>query len=555
MPSLTSLPNEILLNVAQQLRADVETLANLSLACRKLQSIAQEVLYECINIDCGNEDYADHIYHYETRWGGGGVHAPPKFARLIRTIGALPGLSDTTKEIHIDIYARFRSSTNYWHTIDGQVDEELAVIDGKWSREVRLRFREHCRDRVRELFSPMDIPTVPAFDYIAWASRMGRGQQSALAGLVLLLTRHLTKLNLTIRHNTRENNNMSMGPLKNLFGIDHWEHSDETLEPFRSRLNNVEEITTFDAHLPILLLLIGLKYLHVKMSGNPAQYHGWLVGNRRQNRSTYAATYEHAHLETLVVETFTNELHHRDELPQVNKTVGLPECAALRNLTVLMRGFHRHADPNSRLVSGPSFSTLIDNISAVAETLEFLDIDYLPLFYFGWWQKRWNNGKGPFVPCASLLQFSRLRRLAVPEPALGRFNPDRRLTELLPPSLEELTVYHPTGRLLAWLDCLLTALPDLPVLRTVTLKCRPSWGKSAAWFRLQENPVFQRLRERGIAVWILQDQVVSIEDKVVTRVVDETNVWQNIDEESWLASFENMWNMDDDTVEETDPEV
>jgi hypothetical protein len=522
MMSLLSLPNELLIMIAGHLEEDIKSLDALSKVCRELWSVGQKVLFRSLLVDCASPAYQitecplilleQPVYH-----------GPAKFARLIRTLQERSDLAHEVKSLRFSISLRFNRDDEQY-----LVNEDITMIG--WNEEATARaFLKQCQAAFAGITGTQKGPIYhESKRYKVRAYKLVL--QSTLAGLLMLLVPNMTKLDVTIQEHAGSHSE-SDGPLFDLFDIEDGSiGSSSIFKPLQAHLENVKELTTSLPSLSIIYLFVGLKRLHIR------QFPWGPHRLSKDFRTVVPGPWRHSQLDTLTMEACTFELQAQNDHSRIWKTMAFLEFNKLKNLTIIIRGnLRQRVRPRTT-----GYAALVNNVARVAGTLESLEIDHT--YDIG----EVFHDRGRVRPCeglgSSLFQFTRLRELAIPEPALAHSRPGRLATYVLPTTLEELTVYHPTRKILAWFDSLLTALSDLPILRTVTVKCRSIWGRSAAWFRMQEDPVFQRLEEREVKVRILQDQTVAvhINGDVVARVIDETNIWQNDDEESWLALFDNV---------------
>jgi hypothetical protein len=114
--------------------------------------------------------------------------------------------------------------------------------------------------------------------------------------------------------------------------------------------------------------------------------------------------------------------------------------------------------------STPGFSELVTSFDVVRNTLEILRIKRFCT------DPEYINA----IPAPTFSQFSRLRILELSqEGLLGKDDNDQFIdpTELLPPSIEEIKIWHPTVEVLEWFKHLYPVIAAFPNLKAITLHC------------------------------------------------------------------------------------
>ncbi|KAF2251686.1 hypothetical protein BU26DRAFT_241648 [Trematosphaeria pertusa] len=113
------------------------------------------------------------------------------------------------------------------------------------------------------------------------------------------------------------------------------------------------------------------------------------------------------------------------------------------------------------------------------------------------------NPFGTLPSPTTLTVLTKLKTLVLPQDALfkdGEPIPD--LCQLLPASLQTLGLLYPTKQLCDFLDCFLLSMGSFPHLRTLELHCRNDRGVDYPTMCSDDNPKWDELKEAGFAVEI-----------------------------------------------------
>jgi len=147
-----------------------------------------------------------------------------------------------------------------------------------------------------------------------------------------------------------------------------------------------------------------------------------------------------------------------------------------------------------------------------------------------------------FSPDTGLAVFKSLKYLEVVENFLVsesfREKPEHAVKPkfILPSTIQTLTVFAPSGKLLSWLVELIDSASGSPALRQVELHCMSRWGRNATWFHKHGVEVFSELRKLHIHVIVRTIGCVprysaAREFKRIKSVWEQTPIWYEAPEQ------------------------
>ncbi|KAF2249377.1 hypothetical protein BU26DRAFT_565029 [Trematosphaeria pertusa] len=486
------LPEELLLNILEDLRGDSRTLASVCRASKTLNRIAIPLLYHTISLH--------------------GLRTKGAIALLIRTFYEHPSLTEHLRIFSLTVFRYDYDDGGYPSMID-----ELGHLDDFGHIDELEYFKKLCLDSMNRFVTDSDYLEMisddrrPSKRWLITHELRGSERwrdQALLAGLLLLFLGDRT-IDVTV---AAYENPSACDVTTSIFGC---LYDLEPRNPYNALYDitvrpalhhwarNVERLNLLSTTLPLLGSGFDrLKTLEVKSVlewviedeprfGNDLRLNGMVLCD---------ADLPFRHLNTLILHSHWSELDDLCLLPVLLEKLGWPRLANIA--LYLDHGPRKRTEPIRR---DPGFDVAVRNMDSVADTLEDLTIQVNKASVEEGWFDIASLGR--FLAIQTLSRFTRLRKLTVPReaivhydngvPSLGNSN----IALTLPPSLQEITISHPDEEVLTWLGdlCGVRELGYLENLSKITLACGSGWGKPAAWFE-QSHHVLENLRAEGIAV-------------------------------------------------------
>ena len=487
IPTIETLPDEILLDIFRELEGSNQTLCNLSLTSQRFCGIAQEVLVTNIFLDCG---FSVDDFHSE--------NGKPRVLILIYTLHKRPDLAKKVNKLC------FRTTLMRRWTSHGKqrICESYAGDPPELERVV---FLEQCRKQLHGIRAPIRPNKISGIS--SWWRKICIRQQSTLLGVLLMLIPNLQKLDIeTVKHHESLRNRPKR-PMNDLFGIAKFTAVPSALPRLLPCLSNLTTLSIQGTYLPLLRVGFGrLKALEVSI---------WDLYDDRRDRESLDQFQSNPLPTFLALESLSIKsrwealIRDTKESQYISRVISLLQCYKIRLFTLSVKD----ELPEGLPLKSIHFQLLLNSLQSVANSLECLTVDWCPDIYESC---LYDSRRSPFYPMRSFEGFSSLRRLRVPQQALIRPYTDQRTS--LPHGLAGLTIYGPNPHVIDLLKETGIHRTGLPHLLRITLHCLNCWGAPSYWFEQDLRPSLGKLRTAGIAVDIVQDEWLERSDWI--------NVWE-----------------------------
>jgi hypothetical protein len=471
---LLKLPNELLLEVAKQLKGDNQALAALMSSCTRLKPVAEGLLYTTITIQRGSK-----------------CQAP----NLVRTLLEKPAYALQVGKISLAI--NMSSSSGPEPTSADAIDVANQPL---WISDIRRHFKSLNNKYI---------------DF--WQRQVLSGHTSSIAMMLLTLLPRVAEVEAFVYENAACSSPVN-DVSRLLFGIDQSRPILHRLRqqglssaPFRSAftsaLSNVRQLKLLGGNLDLLLLPFNsLDVLEIDLGAE--------IAGASQDITTRTNTvgwgvnlwshFRHKpQMQTLILHSDWCEF-----LPRLGWYPTLPffltgiQSSQLRQLEV-----HIKWSPRKASTKDCSFEHLLNSLGG--DLVERLKIDYVDESEF-----KPKDCLGDFSRATSFSMFPRLKHLTILQESIIACNYQRSLdweqdiTSFFPCPLETLTIVCPTAVVLRWLGHLQLARlsGSMKQLREITLLCRCGHGASPDDFKSDAaDQCFGELLDVGIFVKAVEE--------------------------------------------------
>lgn len=450
MSLLESLPTELWIHIAQFLEGNASTLRSLTFSNRKLHAAATDILYRNIELRKERIGHAKHQL---------------RLVYLLRTLLERPELGEKIRSLHLSV-----AKAN-------QVGK-ATVVDIVHQCDNFEGFTESCSRAVH------NIGCLPSS---AWAHGITRAWETALGGVLLALLPRLRDLHLTVFKDTTLSYTIRW-PIQNLFG------SAQMPGPMRASFGSLQRLDTHCNHLRLLSAgMKNLKSLAIDMAD--------LVEDDfeifRSGVPTVNSPADVPNLEFLTVYCDTTDFvpgsPYARDLPALLSTVHVPK---LKRLDI------RFKSDNVFITRPPRFQQLIDNVKALAPTLEHLSIGLRGEYEYS------NRTYRQIKPWDALRDLELLKTLEAPWEAFvdrgnNRYLLPEHIAYVLPDLVQSIRIVGPDKETLQWLETIAQLKHFdgfLQHLQTITLVCVATTGKSISWFREHGSGTWAKLANAGIEI-------------------------------------------------------
>ncbi|KAG9388776.1 hypothetical protein PtrSN002B_001377 [Pyrenophora tritici-repentis] len=413
MAELLSLPDELLLAIANEMQGDIRnayrSLRSLALSCRRLRPIAQEVLYMDVAI-CRTQS----------------LRGPNSLTCLVQTLVQRPGLAVKVNKLNLRIIGN-------------------PIMHSKDCLELMYTEYEGCTCGFKPVLS-LCIETIGniranngsrLYNH-DWASNIQAGLQLAMVGLILCLTPHLESLTLDYRKQKMESSGFYTKPI----AFEHFSLDDLFGSVTQSPAFSIEHIKGFAK----LTRLITNTCPPSKLISLP-QLKGLEIGLLNDHWNQDRGLRPLLSTGTALSMTMTHLTVRLDKLALYSDRAILVRGVyrrlndIIKNLTVLEYLFlqfgsewGKRFDPRQGDLSEASFEYVTSEIESLSLTHLALDVEDVGKAWF------YESGETPFEvirPMTSLRRLPKLRSITAPEEAF--FFPGGFETCVIPSTIENIS--------------------------------------------------------------------------------------------------------------------
>ncbi|KAF2875733.1 hypothetical protein BDV95DRAFT_280527 [Massariosphaeria phaeospora] len=451
MASLTTLPTELLVAIAEYLDGKTAILNSLSQVCRRLRPIAQDLMYTNITLR---------------------GHRKGELACLLRTLLGLPCWLEKIRRLDLELTHLESDTMPKQEFLPFESASTQEAFVGNIINQLSLRSRTD------------DASSLETFTS-RWADGLKANGQAKFAGVLLALVPKAVDIRLTML-DSEGNSSPSYNPCYAFFNIGREvTHILGGLSSFFSGLRNVKRITIPRGNISILHLpFLGLETLEVHL------------GRITLNHTILDNLPAYAQLQTMILRGDSKHLMQGYADGWVNQAIRQFQCLGLSHFEFHLR------NPRPLYEYAPaSFSPLVQSLHSVASTLKSLKLD------FSIDEQTFGSGDHAPLPVCSFEGLPNLQQLEVPMFALPV---DPQLNAPMA-TLEKLTIICPTAGTLDYLERLTVRTPFytslvlsytslVPSLQEVVLLCRSSKGEPMSYFHDNNHHVFRKLRGMGVSV-------------------------------------------------------
>ncbi|KAF1951351.1 hypothetical protein CC80DRAFT_553467 [Byssothecium circinans] len=552
MATLSTLPNELLLNIAHGLVGT--DICNLARTCRDLQSIAETELYEHIIVPSPLE--RDRSYK-------------PDFINhtvlLACTLAGRPDLAAKTRSISL-----FSGWSEYPYEQTGCETELEEVIHTLQFEDMIFDF---CFDKSPDRKSLGSYIT-RIVRWRDWIAQLRQSDTKPWVGIILLLLPNLEALGLTFFSKQAsfgedllcDGCTYDICHLSELFGGGL--SFNPALVPGLQKVQSLnlvgKEISMCWLELPSLKhLIVGPQATFEFAPGAPDRLQTMLPSNDLTLTDITATCWTYPFL--------SGSAEWQDGITG-SLPLGLGWFRHVRSLTLNFRNSHEGHDVNEvayskRILQQSAVgdcSVLVQKLSPLAATLESLHLLF-PEYVFG--RKR-DLGSQTIVPrhsnvdclkyinpLSTLSNFKQLKHLTIPQALLiprthhsrsPQSKSNAPINEVLPPSLESLCIHFPEMNIREWLVELLRDRSSFPKLNKVVLQTSTGAGADYGILAWEDHAVWDELKQAGIQVTVEDMGEAKPEWDEGTGSKDVANIagrLQTIDEpeERDVVGLEQFW--------------